>query len=118
MRFTIEPHTIHIQARCNPNKKLMPIAYKMIDEELDTMVQDWPTYSREPVCTKEVLMGTPTYSPKEHMCKEHSHHDSDGVSLKDIDPKAQRILEERNTKRRMEQDTGGSTRLVMEAQLQ
>ena len=46
-----------------------------------------------------------------------STHDSDGESLTDTDPEAQRILDECRTRRRMEVDVGSSTRTTLEAQL-
>ena len=49
-------------------------------EELDTTVQDWPTDWRELISVEEVSIGPPADAPEEPMCKEQSHHDSDGES--------------------------------------
>ena len=43
MQFTIETHTIQIQAHRDLDKKLLPMDYKVTYEDLDATVQDWPT---------------------------------------------------------------------------
>ena len=42
LRFSIGPHSIHIQARWDPDWKWIPLPYKFTMEYLDTIVQDWP----------------------------------------------------------------------------
>ena len=41
IQFTIGPHSIYIQARQDPDKRWLPLAYKVTDEELDTIFQEW-----------------------------------------------------------------------------
>ena len=42
MRISIAPHTIQIEAHCEPDKQWLPMAYKVTDAELELVVQDWP----------------------------------------------------------------------------
>ena len=39
--FTMGPHAIHIQARHEDKKKWLTALYKILDEELDSIIDEW-----------------------------------------------------------------------------
>ena len=92
--------------------------YKLTDDEVETVVQDWLADWHEPISAEEISTEPPTDAPTEPVREGQSTHDSDGESSTDTDPEAECTLEEGQTKRRMEFDTGSSTRVVLEFQLQ
>ena len=49
IQFAIGPHSIYIQAWRDPEKQWIPMDYKVTDEELDAIVQEWPTKWCNPV---------------------------------------------------------------------
>ena len=69
-RFAIIPHTIHVQARRDLEKKWLPMPYKLLDVELDVIFNYFPTEWREPVTMEEVSMRPPMDPPIDPMHKD------------------------------------------------
>ena len=61
VRFTMGLHVIHVQERRDP--KWLATQYKLIDEDLDMVVSDWPTKWRKLVSAEEVLDATTSPPP-------------------------------------------------------
>ena len=70
------------------------MAYKLTDDEVEVVVQDWPAAWPEPVIAKEISMGPLADVLKELVREGQGTHDSDGESSIDTNPEAERILEE------------------------
>ena len=64
------------------------MAYKIVDEELDAIVQEWTIQWHEPVSTNEISTGPLVDSPIKLLQAEQSIHDSDGESSTESDPEA------------------------------
>ena len=62
-QFSIGLHTIHVQAWHDPENRWLSTPYKLSDEELEAIVDDWTVTWREPVSLEEVLMGPPVDAP-------------------------------------------------------
>ena len=56
------------------------MAYKITDEELEAIVQDWPADWCKPVSMEEIYVGTPVHSLDELFQPGKDLHDSDGES--------------------------------------
>ena len=41
IRFAVGSHSIHIQARWDPNKQWLPLPYNITTDDLDAIVQEW-----------------------------------------------------------------------------
>ena len=52
----IGPHSIHVQERHDPERQWFPTPYKLSDEELEVIIDDWPTPWRDPISLEEVSM--------------------------------------------------------------
>ena len=120
-RFSIGPHTIQVQDRCDPKKQWFPMSYKVMDEEVDAVIDDWTTAWREPISANEVSIGPPDDAPVDPVRRtdQQRQHDSDGESSTNTptNPEAQHILKDIRTRRIMEQDASTRTRSMMEAQI-
>ena len=54
LRFAIEPHSIYIQARWDPNQQWLLFPYKFTIEELDAIFQEWSLEWRNPGSQEEL----------------------------------------------------------------
>ena len=64
------PNSIHIQARRDNDKQWLTTRYKLIDEEIDMLVDDWPAKWRIPVNNEELSetgVGPPPDTPIDQM---------------------------------------------------
>ena len=116
--FAIGSHSIHIQARRDPDRQWLPLPYKVTTEYLDTIMQDWPGDWHVPMSQEEIDKELPPKVPKDHIPQELSTHDYDNESSTEPEYAAKRMLEETHTKWCQEYETGSSTKSGMEDQLQ
>ena len=65
LRFAIGPHSIHIQARQDPNRQWLPFPYKFTTEEMDAIMQDWPGDWCVPMSQEELAKELPLDVPEE-----------------------------------------------------
>ena len=70
------------------------MAYKIVNEELDVVIQEWMIEWHEPMSMEEISTGMRVDALDEPIQEGKSIHDSDGESSTESDPEAQRILEE------------------------
>ena len=54
------------------------MAYKIEDEELDVVVQEWSVEWRDPMSMEEISMGSPTDAPNDLVQEWKIIHDSNG----------------------------------------
>ena len=80
LRFAIGPHSIHIQAKQDPDRHWLPFPYKVTMEDLDTIVQDYLGDWRIMVIQEELAKELPLDVPEEPAPQELSTHDSNNES--------------------------------------
>ena len=85
IQFTIGPHSIYIQARWDLNKQWLPLAYKVTDEELDALIQEWPAEWCNLVSQEELSKELVVDALDKPIQKELSVHNSDNESSMDLD---------------------------------
>ena len=118
IRFAVNPHSIYIQARRDPDKQWLTMAYKITDAELEVIIQDWLVDWHEPVSAKDISLGPRVDAPDEKFQAQKDLHEFDRESLMESDPEAQHMLEELCTKICMDFDTRSSSHSVTDNHLQ
>ena len=93
------------------------MAYKITDEELEVIVQDWPVDWRESVSAEEICLGPLVDALDEKFQVRKDLDDFDRESLMECDPKAWHMFEELCTKICMDFDDDNISHLMMENQL-
>ena len=109
IQLTIGPHSIYIQARWDPDKKWLPLAYKVTNEELDALVQERLVEWRNPMSQEELSKEPLADAPDKPVQKELSVHNYNNESSTDPNAEAQCKWEETRTKWHLEYDAGSGS---------
>ena len=83
LQFSIGPHSIHIQARRDPNRQWIPFPYKVTIEEFDAIVQYWAGGWRILVSQEELDKELPLEVPEDPAPLELTTHEFDNESSTD-----------------------------------
>ena len=73
------PHVIHIQARRDEENQWLTTQYKLTDEELDTIIHEWPTEWKLPISREELsdtVEGLPLDAPVDQTQVQESDQES------------------------------------------
>ena len=65
IRFAINPRSIYIWVHRDPDKQWLPMAYEIIDAELEVTIQDWPVDWCKLVSMEEIFIRPLVDAPNE-----------------------------------------------------